>query len=96
MQHFQRCREEIRLLFQIEPQQTMALKRQALGAQTVIHSLAVAIRQKLAEMSTTNGALHLIANIKRTDQKAKQIAQLDEPLSGKNLREKRNQFLHLR
>ena len=65
MQDLQRCSEEIRLLFQVEPQQTMPFERQALGAQTVIHRLAVAIGQKLTEMTAANGAFHLVAEIKR-------------------------------
>jgi hypothetical protein len=72
----------------------MPLKRQTLGAQSVIHRLAIAVRQKLSEMAATNGTFHFVAEIKRTDQKAEQIAQLDEPLAGKNPREKGNQFLH--
>ena len=47
-------------------------------------------------MLAANGAFHLIANIKRTNQYAEHIAQFDEPLAGKNLGEKRDEFFLLR
>jgi glycosyltransferase involved in cell wall biosynthesis len=46
-------------------------------------------------MTTTNGAFHLVADIKWANQQAKEIAQLDEPLAGKYLSEKGYQFLHI-
>ena len=72
----------------------MSFQRQTFGAQSVIHRLAIAVGQKLTEMSAANGAFHLVSDIKRAHQKAEQITQFDEPLTGKNLREKGNQFLH--
>jgi hypothetical protein len=74
----------------------MSFERQALGAKTVVASHPIAIRQKLPEMLAANGTFHLIAQIERPDQKAEQITQLDEPLAGKNLGEKRDEFLHER
>ncbi len=47
-------------------------------------------------MSAANGTFHLVANVERTNQKAEKVAQLDEPLTGKNLREKRYEFFHFR
>ena len=72
----------------------MSLERQTLGAQTVVHGLSVAIRQKLTEMSATDGAFHLVADIERANQRAKKVTQLDKPLAGKYLGEKGYELLH--
>jgi hypothetical protein len=96
MQHLERGSEKISLLFQVKPQQTMPFKRQTIGTQSIVSSHPIAIRQELPEMLAANRTFHLIAQIERPDQKAKQIAQLDEPLAGKNLGEKRDEFLHER
>ena len=74
----------------------MALQRQTVGAQAVVHSHSIAIGQKLTKMLAADGAFHLVAPIERSDQEAEHIAQFNEPLAGKNLGEKGNQFLHLR
>jgi hypothetical protein len=74
----------------------MSFERQTLWTQPVVSSHPIAIRQKLSEMLAANGTIHLIAQIERPDQKAEQITQLDEPLAGKNLGEKRDEFLHER
>ena len=87
MQDLQGCSEEVRLLLQIEPQQTMALKRQAFGTHAVISGRAIAIRQEFAEMAATDGTFHFVAPIKRSDQPAEEIAHPDEPLAGKDLGE---------
>jgi hypothetical protein len=56
--------------------------------------MAVAVRQKLAEMLVANGTFHLVAPIERTDQEAKQIAAPDQELAGKQLGQKGYEFLH--
>ena len=46
-------------------------------------------------MAATNGAFHFVADIKWTNQQAKEITQLDKPLTGKYLGKKGYQFLHI-
>ena len=74
----------------------MTLQRETVRTQAVVHRLTVAVRQKLAEMLAANGAFHVVADIERANQETEYIAQFDEPLTGKNLGEKRDKFLHLR
>ena len=62
----------------------MPLKRQTFGTQSVIHRLAITVRQELAEMPAANGTFHFVSDIERTHQKAEQVAQLDEPLAGED------------
>lgn len=94
MQDFQWCGKEIRLLLQIKPQQTMPFERQTFGTQAIVHRLAITVGQEFPEMTAANGAFHLVAQIKRTNQNTKQIAQFDEPLAGKNFREQGDEFFH--
>ena len=63
----------------------MPLKRQAFGTQTVILCITIAVGQEFAEMSAAYWAFHFVADIERTNQKAEQITQFDEPLAGENL-----------
>ncbi len=72
----------------------MPFQRQAFGAQSVIHGLAITVGQELTEMASTNGTFHLVATIKRTYQPTEEKTQLDEPLAGKNLGEKGDKFFH--
>ena len=72
----------------------MPFKRQALGTHAVVGGRAVAVGQELAEMTATNGAFHLVTYIEWAHQKAEQITQLDEPLAGKYLGKKGDEFLH--
>ena len=95
MQDLQRRGKKVRLLLQIQPQQTMPLKRETLGAKPVVRRLTVTVGQKLAEMLTTNWAFHLVAPIERAYQPTEQITHPDEPLAGKYLGEKSDQFLHI-
>ena len=62
----------------------MPLKRQTFGTQSVIHRLAITVRQELAEMPAANGTFHLVSNVERTHQQTEQITQFDEPLAGED------------
>ena len=61
----------------------MALQRKTFGAHPVIHSFAIAVREKLTEMPATDGTFHLVAPIERTDQDAEEIAAPDQELARK-------------
>jgi hypothetical protein len=94
MQNLQRSREEICLLLQVKPQQTVAFQGQTLGAHPIVHRLTIAIRQELAEVLPADWTFHLVAPIKRADQKTEQVTAPDQELTGKYLGEQRDEFFH--
>ena len=87
MQDLQRRGEEVRLLLQVEPQQTVPFKRQALGAHSIVGRRAIPVGQELAEVAAADGAFHLVAPIERPDQPAEEVAHPDEPLAWEDLGE---------
>lgn len=94
MQHLQIIGEKSRLLFKIQPQQTMSFQRQTFGAQTIIHRFTISIRQKFTEMFAAYRTLHIISPIKWSYQDTEEITEFYQYLTRKYFCQKRNQLFH--
>jgi hypothetical protein len=72
----------------------MPFQGKTIRAQAVVGGMTVSVRQELSKVLATDGTLHLVSMIKRTDQKAEKITAPDQELPGKQLREKGDEFFH--